>query len=66
MGHCNNFTIFIDIFKNLDNKYAAIADAMIESYKSIEVEEEDMDFNEDEDYVFNHLFEAREHLYAIL
>ena len=52
--------------KELDKKFAAIADAMIESYKSIEVEEEDMDFNEDEDYVFNHLFEAREHLYDIL
>ena len=30
--------------KDLDKKFAAIADAMVESYKSIEVEEEDMDF----------------------
>jgi hypothetical protein len=52
--------------KDLDKKFAAIAEAMVESWKSIEVDEEDMDFNEDEDYVFNHLFEAREHLYDIL
>jgi hypothetical protein len=52
--------------KDLDKKFAAIAEAMVESWKSIEVDEEDMDFNEDEDYVFNHLFEAREYLYDIL
>ena len=41
----------------------AILDGMA---PGIEVDEDDMDFNEDENYVFDHLYEAQEHLEAIL
>ena len=50
----------------LEQKYAAIAAQMNTSFQEIEVDEDDMDFNEDENYVFDHLYEAQEHLEAIL
>lgn len=50
----------------LEKKYAAIAAQMNTSFQEIEVDEDDMDFNEDENYVFDHLYEAQEHLEAIL
>lgn len=50
----------------LEQKYAAIAAQMNTSFQNIEVDEDDMDFNEDENYVFDHLYEAQEHLEAIL
>ena len=50
----------------LEQKYAAIAAQMNTSFQEIEVNEDDMDFNEDENYVFDHLYEAQEHLEAIL
>lgn len=50
----------------LEQKYAAIAAQMNTSFQKIEVDEDDMDFNEDENYVFDHLYEAQEHLEAIL
>ena len=43
-----------------------IAAQMVQSFKELEVNEDDMDFNEDEDYVFNNLFNAREFLQAAL
>lgn len=42
----------------LEKKYAAIAAQMNTSFQEIEVDEDDMDFNEDENYVFDHLYEA--------
>lgn len=50
----------------IEQKYAAIAAQMNTSFQEIEVDEDDMDFNEDENYVFDHLYEAQEHLEAIL
>ena len=50
----------------LEKKYAAIAAQMNTSFQEIEADEDDMDFNEDENYVFDHLYEAQEHLEAIL
>ena len=50
----------------LEQKYAAIAAQMNTSFQEIKVDEDDMDFNEDENYVFDHLYEAQEHLEAIL
>ena len=43
---------------NLKN-FDEIAAQMVQSFKELEVNEDDMDFNEDEDYVFNNLFNAR-------
>ena len=43
-----------------------IAAQMVQSFKELEVNEDDMDFNEDEDYVFNNLFNARDILQAAL
>lgn len=43
-----------------------IAAQMVQSFKELEVNEDDMDFNEDEDYVFNNLLNAREFLQAAL
>ena len=51
---------------DLEQMYAAIAEDMNTSFQEIEVDEDDMDFNEDENYVFDHLYEAQEHLEAIL
>lgn len=50
----------------IEQKYAAIAAQMNTSFQEIEVDEDDMDFNEDENYVFDHLYEAQEHIEAIL
>ena len=50
----------------LEQKYASIAAQMNTSFQEIEVDEDDMDCNEDENYVFDHLYEAQEHLEAIL
>lgn len=52
--------------RELEQKYAALAAQMNTSFQEIEVDEDDMDFNEDENYVFDHLYEAQEHLEAIL
>lgn len=43
-----------------------IAAQMVQSFKELEVNEDDMDFNEDEDYVFNNLFNARDFLQVAL
>ena len=51
---------------DIEQKYAAIAAQMKTAFQEIEVNEDDMDFNEDENYVFDHLYEAQEHLEAIL
>ena len=50
---------------NLKN-FDEIAAQMVQSFKELEVNEDDMDFNEDEDYVFNNLFNARDFLQAAL
>ena len=52
--------------KDLEQIYAAIAEDMKTAFQEIEVDDDDMDFNEDENYVFDHLYEAQEHLEAIL
>ena len=51
---------------DLEQIYAAIAEDMKTAFQEIEVDEDDMDFNEYENYVFDHLYEAQEHLEAIL
>ena len=51
---------------DLEQIYAAIAEDMKTAFQEIEVDEDDMDFNEHENYVFDHLYEAQEHLEAIL
>ena len=51
---------------DLGQKYAAIAAQMKTAFQEIEIDEDDMAFNEDENYVFDHLYEAQEHLEAIL
>ena len=51
---------------DLEQKYAAIAAQMKTAFQEIEGDEDDMDFNEDENYVFDLLYEALEHLEAIL
>ena len=51
---------------DLEQIYAAIAEDMKTAFQEIEVYEDDMDFNEDENYVFDHLYEAQEHVEAIL
>lgn len=50
---------------NLKN-FDEIAAQMVQSFKELEVNDDDMDFNEDEDYVFNNLFNARDFLQAAL
>ena len=53
----------------MDNNLAyfdEIAAQMVQSFKELEVNEDDMDFNEDEDYVFNNLFNAKDFLQAAL
>jgi hypothetical protein len=51
---------------DLEHKYAVIEAQMRTAFQEIEVDEDDMDFNEHENYVFDHLYEAQEHLEAIL
>ena len=57
-----NPAIMNNNLKNFDE----IAAQMVQSFKELEVNEDDMDFNEDEDYVFNNLFNARDFLQAAL
>lgn len=54
------------IMNNNIRNFDEIAAQMVQSFKELEVNEDDMDFNEDEDYVFNNLFNARDFLQAAL
>jgi hypothetical protein len=51
---------------DLEHKYAVIEAQMRTAFQEIEVDEDDVDVNEHENYVFDHLYEAQEHLEAIL
>ena len=64
----NHYLYRIDpaIMNNNIRNFDDIAAQMVQSFKELEVNEDDMDFNEDEDYVFNNLFNAREFLQAAL
>ena len=55
-----------EIMDNNLEYFDEIAAQMVQSFKELEVNEDDMDFNEDEDYVFNNLFNARDFLQTAL